>query len=86
MCRRARHLPLTPRQPEATFKPIDLPPLSDAPPDLRVRRPELPKPAEPREGYCVARIDLDEVRRYREEFQTLQARHPIAYRIIAKRY
>jgi predicted short-subunit dehydrogenase-like oxidoreductase (DUF2520 family) len=51
-----------------------------------VRRPEPPKPAEPQEGYCVARIDLDEVRRYREEFQTLQARHPIAYRIIAKRY
>jgi omega-amidase len=73
-------------KPEATFKPIELPPLSAEPPDLSVRRPEPPKPAEPQEGYCVARIDLDEVRRYREEFQTLQARHPIAYRIIAKRY
>lgn len=38
------------------------------------------------EGYCVARIDLDEVRRYREEFQTLQSRQPIAYRVLAKKY
>jgi predicted amidohydrolase len=38
------------------------------------------------EGYCVARIDLDEVRRYREEFQTLQLRQPTVYRPIVKRY
>jgi colicin import membrane protein len=38
------------------------------------------------EGYCVARIDLDEVRRYREEFQTIQARQPTVYKQIVKRY
>jgi len=38
------------------------------------------------EGFCVARIDLDEVRRYREEFQTLQARQPTVYRPVVKRY
>jgi len=45
-----------------------------------------PESGEPREGYCVARIDLDEVRKCREEFQTLQARQPITYRAIVKRY
>lgn len=73
-------------KPEATFTPIEVPEIKVEPSELSVRRPEPPKPAEPQEGYCVARFDLDEVRRYREEFQTLQARHPIAYRIIAKRY
>jgi predicted amidohydrolase len=38
------------------------------------------------EGFCVARIDLDEVRRYREEFQTIQARQPTVYKMIVKRY
>src|SRR5712692_6588486 len=38
------------------------------------------------EGYCVARIDLDEVRRYREEFQTLQARQPTVYRAVVRKY
>jgi predicted amidohydrolase len=38
------------------------------------------------EGYCVARIDLDEVRRYREEFQTLQSRQPTVYRAVVRRY
>jgi predicted amidohydrolase len=38
------------------------------------------------EGYAVARIDLDEVRRYREELQVLQARQPSAYRSIVKQY
>lgn len=73
-------------EPEATFKPIEVPEIAVDPAEFSVRRPEPPKPAEPQEGYCVARLDLDEVRRYREEFQTLQARHPIAYRLIAKRY
>jgi predicted amidohydrolase len=40
----------------------------------------------PVEGYCVARIDLDEVRRYREEFQTLQLRQPTVYRAVVRRY
>jgi len=38
------------------------------------------------EGCCVARIDLDEVRRYREEFQTLQTRQPGAYRAVVRKY
>jgi predicted amidohydrolase len=38
------------------------------------------------EGYAVARIDLDEVRKYREEFQTLQCRQPSAYRSIVRAY
>ncbi|MGQ9626425.1 MAG: carbon-nitrogen hydrolase family protein [Anaerolineae bacterium] len=38
------------------------------------------------EGYCVTKIDLDEVRRYREEFQFLQCRQPQSYRAIVRRY
>jgi predicted amidohydrolase len=38
------------------------------------------------EGYCVARVDLDEVKKYREELQNLQARQPPVYRAIARRY
>ena len=40
----------------------------------------------PTEGYAVARFDLDEVRRVREESQILQHRHPDAYRKLVKRY
>ena len=52
-------------------------------------RPVPPSPPiviQPAEGYCVARIDLDEVRRYREEFQTLQARQPTVYRAVVRKY
>ncbi len=45
-----------------------------------------PESGEPREGYCVARVDLDEVRKSREEFQTLQTRQPTVYRSLVKRY
>ncbi len=45
-----------------------------------------PESGEPREGYAVARVDLDEVRKYREEYQTLQARQPTAYRTLVKKY
>ena len=38
------------------------------------------------EGYAVARIDLDEVRRYREELQILQARQPSSYRAIVNKH
>lgn len=38
------------------------------------------------EGYCIARIDLDDVKRQREERQTLQARQPTAYRNIVRKY
>ncbi len=45
-----------------------------------------PESGEPREGYCVARVDLDEVRKCREEFQTLQARQPAVYKALVRRY
>ncbi len=45
-----------------------------------------PESGEPREGYCVARIDLEEVRKSREEFQTLQTRQPTVYRALVRRY
>ena len=45
-----------------------------------------PESGEPREGYCVARVDLDEVRKCREEHQTLQSRQPVAYRTLVKKY
>jgi len=41
---------------------------------------------EPREGYAVARIDLDEVREHREDTQVLQCRKPTTYRAIVKKY
>ncbi len=41
---------------------------------------------EPVEGYAVAKIDLDELRRVREESQILQCREPAAYRSIVKKY
>ncbi|MCW5882888.1 MAG: carbon-nitrogen hydrolase family protein [Anaerolineae bacterium] len=41
---------------------------------------------EPGEGYGVARIDLDLVRRYREEFQIIQSRQPAVYRSLVRKY
>ncbi len=38
------------------------------------------------EGYAVARFDLDEVRKAREELQIFQCRQPTAYRAIVKNY
>ncbi|MDQ1302002.1 MAG: hydrolase protein [Chloroflexota bacterium] len=38
------------------------------------------------EGYAVATIDLDEIRRVREEHQILQARQPGAYRALVRKY
>lgn len=38
------------------------------------------------EGYAVARIDLDEIRKYREQFQMIQERQPVSYKTIVKRY
>ncbi|MFQ3565945.1 MAG: carbon-nitrogen hydrolase family protein [Aggregatilineales bacterium] len=45
-----------------------------------------PDTGAPLEGYAVARIDLDEVRRNREEFQLIQNRQPTVYRSIVRRY
>ena len=41
---------------------------------------------EPLEGYIVAKIDLDEVRRHREESQLFQYREPNSYRSVVKKY
>jgi len=38
------------------------------------------------EGYAIARIDLDDVRRYREELQQIQNRQPGAYRAVVRQY
>jgi predicted amidohydrolase len=47
------------------------------------RDPETGKPIE---GYCLARIDMEEVRRAREDSQILQARQPLAYRSLVRKY
>lgn len=41
---------------------------------------------EPVEGYAIARINLDDVRRYREERQLIQCRQPQAYRAVVRKY
>jgi predicted amidohydrolase len=45
-----------------------------------------PDSGEPLEGFSVARIDLDEVRRNREEFQLIQNRQPTVYKSLVRRY
>jgi predicted amidohydrolase len=45
-----------------------------------------PETGEPIEGYVVARVDLDDVRHYREEFQLFQYREPATYRAVVKKY
>ena len=45
-----------------------------------------PETGAPKAGYTVARIDLDEVRKNREEFQFIQNRQPAMYRSIVKKY
>lgn len=45
-----------------------------------------PDTGAPLEGFTVARIDLDEVRKFREEFQFIQTRQPATYRSIVKKY
>ena len=42
--------------------------------------------AEPTEGYVVAKLNLDESRRVREETQIFQTRQPLSYRSVVKRY
>jgi predicted amidohydrolase len=37
-------------------------------------------------GYAFARIDTDEVRRYREEMQTIMSRSPASYGAVVKKY
>ena len=45
-----------------------------------------PETGAPMEGFSVARIDLDEVRKFREEYQFIQTRQPATYRTIVKKY
>ncbi len=45
-----------------------------------------PETGAPMEGFSVARIDLDEVRKFREEYQFIQNRQPAVYRSIVKKY
>jgi predicted amidohydrolase len=45
-----------------------------------------PTTGAPLEGFAVARIDLDEVRKNREEFQLIQNRQPLVYKSIVRRY
>jgi len=41
---------------------------------------------EPVEGYTILRIDLDQVRKAREESQLLQSRQPNTYRAVVRKY
>ncbi len=41
---------------------------------------------EPIEGYAIATIDLDQVRKVREDRQLIQYREPVAYRSIVRKY
>ncbi|MCB9452280.1 MAG: carbon-nitrogen hydrolase family protein [Anaerolineaceae bacterium] len=45
-----------------------------------------PETGAPLEGFAVARIDLDEVRKYREEFQFIQNRQPPVYKALVRKY
>ena len=45
-----------------------------------------PETGEPIDGYVVAKVDLDDVRRVREEFQLFQYREPNTYRSVVKKY
>jgi len=40
----------------------------------------------PKEAYAIAKIDLDEVKKYREELQTMQSRQPAVYRAVVRNY
>jgi predicted amidohydrolase len=45
-----------------------------------------PETGAPMEGFTVARIDLDTVRKFREEYQFMQTRQPATYRTVVKKY
>jgi predicted amidohydrolase len=45
-----------------------------------------PESGAPLEGFAVARVDLDEVRKYREEFQFIQNRQPAVYKALVRKY
>lgn len=45
-----------------------------------------PDTGEPKEGFSIARINLGDVRKYREEYQFMQNRQPAIYRAVVKKY
>ena len=45
-----------------------------------------PATGAPLEGFAVARIDLDEVRKFREEYQFIQNRQPVVYKALVRKY
>ena len=45
-----------------------------------------PETGAPKEGYLVVKIDVDDVRRTREDSQVMQMRHPVAYKGIVRKY
>ncbi len=45
-----------------------------------------PESGAPLEGFAVARVDLDEVRKNREEFQFIQNRQPAVYKALVRKY
>ena len=45
-----------------------------------------PDTGDPLEGFAVARVDLDEVRKNREEYQFIQNRQPAVYRTLVRKY
>ncbi|HRF96187.1 MAG TPA: carbon-nitrogen hydrolase family protein [Aggregatilineales bacterium] len=45
-----------------------------------------PETGAPKEGYVIAKIDLDQVRKNREEFQFIQNRQPAIYRPLVRKY
>lgn len=45
-----------------------------------------PTSGAPLEGFAVARIDLDEVRKFREEYQFIQNRQPAVYKTLVRKY
>jgi predicted amidohydrolase len=40
----------------------------------------------PKEAYTIAKLDLDLVKKYREELQTMQSRQPSVYRAVVRNY
>jgi omega-amidase len=40
----------------------------------------------PKEAYAIAKIDLDNVKKYREELQIMQSRQPAVYRGVVRNY
>ncbi len=45
-----------------------------------------PETGEPLEGFAVARIDVDEVRKFREDYQFIQNRQPLVYKALVRKY